>query len=212
MSLNLILYAVYSFTLLGCLMIGAFSWKRMQAPLRVFYFLIIIIFTSEIVALTQEMLIGRNTEVYNVTDIVQAVIVLAYFSTYLKRPVTGFLVSIGSILVGTFSIYWLHAEAFINNYFLLWSGLVTIGLSVYLMTFLCFKERTAKLTRLAHFWLAFALLFYWIINLLPFQAFNFLAKFNVAYAFDLNAMQMVSNILTYAIIASTFHYLPKLIQ
>ncbi|WEK21349.1 MAG: hypothetical protein P0Y49_09365 [Candidatus Pedobacter colombiensis] len=211
MLLNFILYGVYLLCLLIVIWLGAVRLRIMEQPARIFYVLILISFVSELTASGIEYFIGDNHNVYNVTDIIQMFTVCLYFTACLKK---WWIVALGyfSIAFGVYDYFWLQQEDLINNYFLLWCGIVVISLCLYMMVFLSHREGHEKLTRFAHFWFSAALMFYWTVDLLNSQVFNSAAELNKDYAAMLNAMHIVTNIIAYGIIGFGFWCLPKLIQ
>ncbi|SFH37769.1 hypothetical protein [Pedobacter insulae] len=212
MYLNFIFYGIYLFCLIFCLIAGGMNWHVMQPSLKIFYVFVLLVFIGEVGALIMEYHTGNNTQLYNFADIVQAVIVFIYFGHSLKKPVTGIVLALISLIFGIYNYYWLQESDLINSNFLLWSGLVVISLALYSLIFLYKKDGVTKLSRFALFWISSALLLYWMFNLLSLQVFNTFVQSNLNYALILNAGHIASNVVCYSIIALVFHFTPRLNQ
>lgn len=210
--LNLILYVVYLICLGLCIAAGALNWRQMRSATKIFYFFVITVFAGELTALIVELLTGKNTAVYNVTDIVQAAMILIYFTVYLKKQLTGLILIAVSVAFGIYNYYWIQQDALVNDYFLFWNGFLCMALCLYMIIFLYKKQNQVRLDHFIHFWFSIALLFYWAVNFLSLQMFNSLIETNVDDVFMLNAIQIVSLIISYLVIARVFYRLPQLIQ
>lgn len=210
--LNLILYFLYLVCLALCVIAGALSWKRMRSAARIFYYFVVTVFVGELAAFTLELITGENTEFYNAIDILQSVLVFTYFTVCLNNPRTGTLLIAISIIFGIYNYFWIQQDELVNNYFLLWTGFVSIALCLYMMIFLYRKYSDIRLSQFIHFWFSLALLFYWAVNMIILQRFNELVKSNVNDAIMLNSIQIISLIISYLVIARVFYRLPQLIQ
>lgn len=212
MALNLVLYGIYLLTLFICISMGAFKWKSMHGPLRMFYILILTVVAGELTALIAEFGTGHNDIVYNVTDIIHAVLLCFYFGLSARKPLAGICLCIATLAFGIYNYNWLQPADLVNNYFLLWSGLVAICLGMYMIISLYQKNSSPELTRFAAFWISVVVLFYWMVNLLSFQVFNSFMASETDYAIALNSVHQISNVICYAVIATIFYKTPILIQ
>lgn len=212
MELNLILYGIYMVMLFVCVVVGVMIWYRMKGAIKIFFMLIMVVACSEAIALLAELLTGRNDQIYNTTDILQAILLFCYFATATKKYLLGTGLCIVTLCFGIYNYYWVQYDEVVNNYFLLWNGVVAISFSLYLIVELYQKDGVVELSRFASFWIANVVLFYWITNLMNLQIFNTLIAVEVSYAVMLNAAHLASNIICYAAIAIIFYRTPLLIQ
>lgn len=212
MAINLFLYASYMILLGICIVVGTLIWRRSLGATRIFYVLIVVIACSEIAALVSEILTGSNDQVYNVTDIIQAVILFWYFGTAIRKDWLRLILCMFTIGFGIYNYYWLQFEDIINNYFLLWNGIAAVCLCLYIMLKLYQRDGAAGLPKFASFWIAAVVLFYWVVNLMSLQVFNALLLENLEYAVLINVVHLSSNIICYAAIALIFYKTPILIQ
>ncbi|WP_299568451.1 hypothetical protein [uncultured Pedobacter sp.] len=184
----------------------------MDRAMRIFFVLIMTIVVSEFAAIIFECYYGTNNELYNAADVVQSILIFWYFSINLKKPILGTLLMLSTLVFGVVNYYFVQSESLVNNYFLLWSGTIVIGLCLYQMSSLAQRQNSIRLIRSAHFLIAFALLCYWVINMLNFQLFNYVAMNHTEYAIFMNIAHLCSNIITYLSFAFIFFHLSKLIQ
>lgn len=212
MSINLVLYLLCMLCMATCIFLGTHNYSKIERSIRVFYLLIIISFTGEVIALISEYGTGSNTQVYNIMDIILTTITLIYFAGSLGRPLLCLFLAIVSVSFGIYNFIWLQPDEHIKNYFLLWSGLAIIGLSLFMLVHLYKMDTQIKLFHFAHFWLTSALLLYWTINLLHLQVFKYFTGLNPSYATALNIMHLLSNIFSYGVTGIVFHKISELKQ
>lgn len=212
MKANYILYGLYIICLIGCVTIGLYQRMHLHQPLKIILLLVATGLLTEIAAGIGEYLTGSNLQVYNVTDVMQAIVVHAYFSSLFGRPAVGVGLAFFTVLLGSYTHTLLGRDEPVNNYFLLWFGLSTIALSLYSIVRLHHHNSSARLIHLAHFWVAAAMIMYWLLSFFYLLMFNTLMQVNVNYVVLLNVVNLASNILSCAVVAFVFYRTPQLIQ
>ncbi len=208
-NLNTVLYYMNLLLTGAAVFMGLLRWRKAGAAMRMFVALLVVSFLGELVALWWAVRHGNNNAVYNLFDIMQFIILCLYFNESImsfRRYGIGIWLAVFSVVFWSITSF-PSVNADLDTGFLLYEGLITLGMCALLQIQLYRADGPAKVTSFAHFWLSGALMFYWACNLLNWQLFQYYGNEDNYFIL---LMPLVSNIVAFAIFGIVFFKLPKL--
>lgn len=199
---------IYYVTLLLCVVIGGGKFNRMDKPLKLFYFFLIIVFINEIIAKAQKSLSGNNAPVSHIYSIIELGMVSMYFASIVfKRPplYLVFTVIIGSILLGTADLIFFESLSHYNIYMLMAECFIISFEALACLYVISENNEFKNIFGYPHFYISASLLILWSGTFFYWVLVNFLH--NTIYGHTIQLAYVILNLLVYLIYMLVFIFL-----
>jgi len=205
MVFRLLQYTLFS-TLLFAVLSSVYKFKRIDTPSKILSACLLIGLFTEIIAYCMARTIHYNVIVYATYSLIEYCMYVAYFH-YLNSPLTttkAMVMGIAGVLFWSSEILFINHFKNVNSNFLLFEGLMVIGLS--LGTFISWQrnEDFLYVHRYPHFWFVCLLVIFWTITYLSWGVNYYLNKNVQELGFIINYTLLIVNIITYLGIGVVF--------
>lgn len=161
---------LYFATILLPVFYGLKRFKVIDKASRFILLLLITSFVGEVIALYSALVYKTNLAVYNIVQLLIAIILCFYFNYCIdnfKKHNIGIIIAFVSFIVWLITIAKIHTLSSINSSFLAYKGIIIITMSIISMENLISNgsHHLFKILNSSHFWFAWILLIYWCFSI-----------------------------------------------
>jgi len=159
-------YYLFLLVLMSAVIVGLYNLRQKDKPVKIMVLLLCITLASELTAYWAAVKFQNNMFVYHIFAPVQLLILAKYFDEiepYLKKQKVGIIVGIVGILGTIINTYFYQSINTLNSNFLLFEGLIIMGLSLYTFRRILNTE-TINIYRYPYFWFNIILVFFWSVT------------------------------------------------
>lgn len=184
-------YFVYLGIIFLAILGGLYKLKYRDRASKILLVLLCLTLISEFIAYWAAIEFRNNMFVYHFFAPVQLIILGIYFDTIerrFKKRRVGLLIGIGGAIVAAMNTIYFQPLKILNSNFLLFEGLVIMGLALYTFQRILTDERI-DIYRYGHFWMIAILIFFWSVT------YTTWALFSLLQIKKLFLMPYVSNVL-----------------
>lgn len=155
----------------------------------------------------------NNLTLYSFYSIFEFTILCFYFNNVIdifKKKKIGTYIAIVGIILGIANIVFLQRPGMFNSYFLLFEGLMVIGMSLFGFFRLLLRYDSLNLFQYAHFWFISILLFFWSVTFLNWGLYDYINKELTLSAYNVDAALDIVSTITYVCFGLAFLLYPKM--
>jgi hypothetical protein len=204
---------IYLLSLLFACICSVYRYNRLDLPSKILCILMSCAFINEGAAYYLAKKYHNNLWLYTIYSFVEFVILCVYFQNvidvFLKRKIGIYIAAFG-IIFGIINVLFLqHIDSF-NSYFLLFEGLLVIGMSLFAFFRLLLKHDSLKFYKYPHFWFISILIFFWSITFLSWGLYDYINLELQQSALNINTALAVISAITYTCFGLVFLLYPKM--
>jgi len=185
---------------------GIFKFRTVDFPAKILCVLLGVTFLNEITASVFAIKYHNNLSVYSIFNIVQFVLLAAYFNFAIdvfRKSNIGLYIGIAGMAVGILNIVFLEPLGNFNTNFLLFEALCIIAMALFFFFRLLLVNDNFQLHRYPHFWFSVILVFFWSASFLCWGLYDYyiyLKKGSKIISYSILAI----NLITYIAIGISF--------
>lgn len=159
-------FFVYLTVLFLALLGGIYKIKSRDNATKILVALLCLTLTSEVTAHWAAIKYRNNMFVYHFFSPLQLIMLGAYFDNIerrFKKLRIGLIIGIGSIVVAAINTLFFQPLTLLNSNFLLFEGLVIMGLALYTFQRILTDDRI-DILKYGHFWMVTVFIFFWSVT------------------------------------------------
>lgn len=205
------LYSTYLLLLLSSSLAGLFRFTQLDKGGKILSIVVTLTFFSETISFYAAYRFHNNIPVYNVFNILEFVLICAYFNysnAALGRHNTGVWVGIAGAAGGIADIM-LQSLNHLNTYFIFFDGIFVISMTLYTFSTYIQNDDELSFSNNPHFWFGVCLAFFWSVTFLNWGLYDHFSN-NPEYTHIINLLILLVNLLTYAGVGAVFIMYPKM--
>ena len=153
-------------------------FKLLDTASRVFFVLLSFAFLTECIACYAAVKYHNNTAVYNISDLIQIFLIMLYFNysiLFFRKRNIGLFFGILSSSFGILNLVYFQSINVYDNYFFLYQTFLIIIMGIILYRELLLS-RYKKVLLDPHFWLAVALVSFYVFNSFAMSLYDYFTK------------------------------------
>lgn len=208
------LFRVYYLCLIFAVVLGLFSFRYLDRPMKTHLALLCVTTMFELIAyiLLRLEYYSLRPLVYHISALIGIIITSQYYidliSPFRRKTMSIVSVIIWTILALLNTLLLQPVDDFNSNYFVLVSFSV-ITMSLYSIYWMIKKNHNQRLFNSAHFWVSVIWLTFWSSSFFYWAFIKVLYGEHWEYVSIVDTLQIVLNVIVYAAFAAVFHFYPK---
>lgn len=190
---------IYLAVLLFAVLVGIWRLKGKDYSYKILVGLLCVTFISEFTAYWAAIKIQNNMFVYHFFAPIQLIILGKYFDgiSQDKKQNIGITIGIIGVIIAVINTVYFQPLKILNSNFLLFEGLVIMGLSLYTFQGILTNEKI-DIYRYGHFWMIVIFIFFWSITYTWWALYTVLQVNERVFLSNVTKVLWFVNIITYS--------------
>ncbi len=200
-------YYIYLSVLLLAILGGIRKLNHKDSSYKILIGLLCLTFISELTSYWAAIKIQNNMFVYHFFAPLQLIILGKYFDSinHNKKQKIGFIIGIIGAIIAVVNTIYFQPLKILNSNFLLFEGLVIMGLSLYTFQGILTNEKI-DIYKYGHFWMIVIFIFFWSITYTWWALYTVLQEKERFLLLNVTQVLWAVNIITYSAIGFVLIY------
>jgi hypothetical protein len=194
---------------------GAYNFRKLDLSAKIIWLMVTFSLLGELAAFYAATAYHNNLPVYNISSICELLILCTYFNRTIKKFRkfnVGYLIGVGSLVVAAITIVFGHPLTKVNNYFMVYQGLLVILMCLIYLSQLLLLPGYIHLKYEPNYWFSLLLIFFWSVTILNWAFYDYLYIHFYKFQNLLNYTITIIALLTSFGFAVVFFFYPKMIR
>lgn len=197
----------YLFTAFLPVIIGVAMIRQLDEAARIFLLMVAVSFLGELAAFCTAVVYRNNLPAYNISSIIEMVILCFYFNYIIgpfRKHHLGIIIGAVSLIVAILTLIYGQPITKVNNYFMVYQGIVIISMSMIYQVQLLRQHPYLGFKDIPHYWFTSALMFFWTLTVLNWAFYDYLYVRFPVHRMLLNYAIALVALITYLAFCATF--------
>lgn len=203
---------IYLLSMLFACVCSVYRYRAVDTASRILAILICCAFANEGAAFYLTKKYHNNLPLYAFYGLLEYALLCLYFNRVIDIFIKynlGLYIALVGVILGVLNILFVQ-HLNINSYFLLFEGIVVIGMSLFAFFRILLKNDSLNLYRYHHFWFISVLIFFWCITFFSWGLYNYINQKFFRSALNINIALAISSTITYSCFGCIFLLYPKM--
>jgi len=208
-----IAYLIYYFTVCCASLLSIYRFKMLDAASKVFSILICFSFITELTTNYAAKKYQNNESIYAIYELLDFGLTCLYFNYSIdvfRRKNIGIYIGAVGIFLGIINILFIQHISSQNSFFLLFEGIMVIGMSLFAFSRLLLNDESLHLYSYPHFWILSILTFSSSITFLNWGLYDYFVITLKNKIWIIDIFLLIVNIISYIGFSLVFLFYPKL--